>query len=271
MASATETVTPEIGSGHRPATTRGLACVVAVLGMMDRGNQALLAAVKQYGKAYNRFAEDPAFIRWDLDRQPVVPWAVQRDDSARGSASAPFVAITYSDFQCPHCRTLAEKLDEVQRKFPGRLRVVFRHFPLDRSCNPLTRTYLHAFSCQAARAAEAARRLGGDRAFWKMHDALFAHQAELDRQPYAQLAGQIGLDSARFISEMNSPRTWERVKAHIERSKPFDVSTTPAVFLNGRRVRVWRSTAFWEAVLAAPSSRPTSTAASAGATSRAAR
>ncbi len=247
---------PGVASWQRPAIGLALAVMVGVLGIQVRANRALQGQAAQFAAAYGKFANDPDFMRWDLRRQPVVPWSVQPDDSVRGPASAPHVVITYSDFQCPQCYALVKKLAEVEREFPRRLRVVYRHFPLDRSCNPQTTTYMHAFSCEAARAAEAARRLGGDEAFWKMHDALYAHRTELDAEPYVRLAGEIGLDPARFASAMKDPQTWQRVKAHAEGSTRFEVASTPAVFLDGRRVRLWGSMVFWKAVLSDPTSMP---------------
>jgi protein-disulfide isomerase len=147
--------------------------------------------------------------------------------------------------------------------------VVFRHFPLDHSCNPLIKAYMHAFSCQAARAAEAARELGGDEAFWKMHDALFAHASELDTRPYAKLAEEIGLDPERLLKEMAKPEVSARITSHVESSKAFKISSTPSVFLNGRRVRRGDAMPFWEAILSKSTSQPASRAAtSRAATSR---
>lgn len=214
-----------------------------------------------YEKAYRKIAEDPAYMLWAFERETPVEWSVRPDDSIRGSKSAPFVAITYADFQCPHCRDLAETLDEVHRRFPDRIAVVFRHYPLDRTCNPLVDTYQHAFSCQAARATEAARRLGGDEAFWKMHDAIFAHQGELDSRPYAKLARQTGLDVERFLQTMEEPGIVNRIQTHLDIAEKLKIKQTPRVFLNGRSLTSWKPMAFWEALLKNPNTQPASKAA----------
>lgn len=189
---------------------------------------------------------------WNLRRQHIVSWKVLPEDSVRGPKSAPFVAIVYSDFQCPECRDFAGRLEEARRRYPEQIRLVFRHYPLNHCCNSRTTTDMHLFSCQAAGAAEAARRLGGEEAFWKMHDALFAHQAELATELYAKLAEQIGLDAEQFLAEMNSPQTSQRIKAHVDSSARFKVRSTPTAFLNGRRLWRWESSAFWQDVIENP-------------------
>lgn len=243
---------------QRPVVTLLAMGVLCLLIVQVRVNHTLQRNVTQLAAVYHQIIDDPNYIRWDMDRQPMLPIRVEPDDSVRGPESAPYVVVTYGDFQCPQCKNLAVRLEEVRKAYPDRLRIVFRHFPLDRSCNPRTSTYMHAYSCQAALAGEAARLIGGNEAFWKMHDAIFAHQRELDERPYEKLAAQIGLDPVRFAAEMNGRRVWERLRAQIEGSSPFEVANTPAVFLNGRRVRQWDSMAFWHALLAATSSQPTS-------------
>jgi protein-disulfide isomerase/uncharacterized membrane protein len=243
---------------HRPATALVFGGVLAFLTMQIRLDQSLQAQTRKYAHAYQQFADDPEFMRWDLNRQPAIDFQMRPDDSVRGDKNAPFVLINYGDYQCPQCLVLHKRLETVRKKFPGRLCVVFRHFPLDHACNPLTNTYMHAYSCQAARAAEAARLLGGDRTFWKMHDLLFEHRNELDARPYVRLAGQVGLRAQQFKMEMESAKALERVHTHVESSKKFRVATTPSVFLNGRRVSRWQSMDFWNAVLSEPTSQPAS-------------
>jgi len=228
------------------------------VGILGGTAAALYGSQRHCTVALEELTEDPAFLLWDFKRQTPVPWSVLPDDSVRGPRSAPFVVITYGDFQCPLCRELAEQLEKVQRRYPDKLAVVFRHFPLDGSCNALVDSHMHAFSCEASLAAEAARLLGGDKAFWKMHDALFAQQDELDAWPYGDLAERIGLDRVLLLSMMDDPSTQQRIKAHIDAAKRHKVKSTPAVLLSGRRLRSWKSMAFWEAVLAGPASGPTS-------------
>jgi protein-disulfide isomerase len=61
-----------------------------------------------------------------------------------------------------HCALAHPVVNQVQRHFGGRMRLVFRHFPL---------TEVHPHAEIAAESAEFARAAG---LFWEMHDALFA-------------------------------------------------------------------------------------------------
>ncbi len=74
----------------------------------------------------------------------------------------------------------------------------------------------------------------------------------------AGIRGGFGLDRRRFMDEMNSDRSLQRVRAQIEGSEPFNVSKTPAVYVNGRSIRLI-SMPFWQAIIEGmPAGRSTS-------------
>src|SRR4026208_899639 len=75
----------------------------------------------------------------------------------RGGAKAAVTLEEYGDFQCAPCGRLYPVLKAAEHDYGDRLRVVFRHMPLQR----------HEHAPLAARAAEAAGLQGR---FWEMHD-----------------------------------------------------------------------------------------------------
>lgn len=181
------------------------------------------------------------------------------DDPVLGPPNAPHTVVVFSDFQCPACTRFAYVIGKVQQQLaasqaaragktgsPAELlayapfKIVFKHFPLNSDCNPYYRPTLvdlkHAYACDAAAAAEAARLLGGDEAFWKMHDLLFANRAMLAKNPYRALAQQVGLDPDRFDEVRKAPETLARVQADAAQAKAVGVASTPSIFLDGRRV-----------------------------------
>ncbi len=91
--------------------------------------------------------------------------------------------VEFGDFECPYCAGAAPVLRELVSSSEGRLRLVFRNFPLFE---------VHPHSLTAALAAESVAATGGEEAYWHMHDKLFAQQARLtdaDLQLYAKATG----------------------------------------------------------------------------------
>jgi len=106
-------------------------------------------------------------------------------------------------------------------RFGGRLRLVFRHFPLEDA---------HPHALQAALAAEAAAAQG---CFWQMHDLLFANQNRLASRQLQGYAATLGLDMARYVAEMDDQIYLQRVREHIDGARRSGVRATPGFFLDG--------------------------------------
>ena len=176
---------------------------------------------------------EPKFYRW-YRALPVN--AAATDLSAqhlhmKGPVGAPVMIVEYSDFSCAHCARAYRDLSRLLARRPNDVRLVFRHFPLDASCNPTMKDSLHPTACTAAMAAECAGEVGK---FWEFHDYLFEHRGPHD---YGQVATSLGLDSKRFQSCMDSGRGRAAVVRDIDDSRKLGVDSTPTLFINGRTVR----------------------------------
>jgi protein-disulfide isomerase/uncharacterized membrane protein len=152
------------------------------------------------------------------------------DDPLRGEANAKLRLVLFSDFECPACRRFALLVGNIREHHPE-LAVVFKHYPLGKACNPAVRRDLHPLSCDAACAAEAARRQGK---FWQFHDALFASKEKLEPDLLGKLAQEVGLDISRFDADRADPATKAKVEADIALGKKLKIKGTPTAFLNNR-------------------------------------
>lgn len=146
----------------------------------------------------------------------------------RGSQDAKVKIEVFEDLQCPYCRDYEAVLSEVERKYKGKVAIIYRHNPLQMHRNAMT----------AAQAAEAAGRRGK---FWQMIEVLFDKQQEWSKskQPeklFVRYARRIGLNQKRFRADMNSKTVKRRIELDKKRAASLDVLATPTVFLNGERL-----------------------------------
>lgn len=139
----------------------------------------------------------------------------------RGSDNASVTIVEFSDFQCPFCKRVTPTLDQILREYEGRVRVAFKHLPLD----------IHPMAMSAHLAAEAAHRQGR---FWDMYSRIFENQQELTPAQFERYAGEIGLDLERFRSDLASSELRQRVEADKELAGSLEVTGTPGFFVNGR-------------------------------------
>ena len=74
-----------------------------------------------------------------------------------GPANALVTLVEFSDFQCPYCKRAHATVEELVKRYPGKLRVVFKHQPLP----------FHQHALPAALFAMEARAQKGDKGFWE--------------------------------------------------------------------------------------------------------
>ncbi len=176
--------------------------------------------------------QHPEFYSWFFS-QPVIP-SMAGTGASVGAPAAAVTLVEFSDFQCGHCAKLHDALEELLPRERGRVRVVFRHFPLDASCNPKLTHSFHADACLAAIAAECAGEQGR---FWEYHGVLFDKQAQLGREYLIRYASDLGLDKERFITCLASDPPRLRVQHDIEDGQRAEIDSTPTIFLNDRRIK----------------------------------
>ena len=129
--------------------------------------------------------------------------------------------VTFSDFQCPHCRKTFKPLKRLRDHYGFTL--YYKHYPL---------RLAHKFAEGAARAAWAAQQQGK---FWPMHDTLFSHGDELQWASVKGYAKSIGLDIKRFIKDVQSKLAKQAVESDYQDGVDAGVDGTPTFFVNGRR------------------------------------
>ena len=146
---------------------------------------------------------------------------VNPTDHHLGASHAPVTVVEYGDFECPNCKQAAPAVKLLLARFPGRIRLVWRHFPLEE---------VHPHALHAALAAEVA---AGQGKFWPMHDLLFDNQRHLKLPQLRGYAERLELDMARYDADMADTVYLQRVREDIEGGSESGVRATPTFFMNG--------------------------------------
>ncbi len=145
---------------------------------------------------------------------------VEAKGPARGPQAAKVTIVEFSDFQCPFCGREAPVVDKLMKDYDGKVKLVFRHFPLD----------FHPF---AAKAAEAGACAGDQGKFWEMHDKMFGNQQKLAVDDLKGYAKSISLDPAKFDKCLDGGEKKAMVDADQKAGSAAGVNGTPAFFING--------------------------------------
>jgi len=166
----------------------------------------------------------------------------RENDWTRGNPDSGVTLIEYSDFQCPACASYFPILEKLVEDEGANFLFVYRHFPLTQS---------HPKAELAAQAAEAAGKQGK---FWEMHDLLFENQSEWSntfntRSKLAEYATELGLDTARFESDLESSDVKNKVSQNLNEARAIGFPGTPSFILNGEFIQSPQSLAEFKTLI----------------------
>jgi protein-disulfide isomerase len=139
-----------------------------------------------------------------------------------GPVNAPVSLVVFSDFQCPFCARFAlEALPGLERRFPGKLAVIVRHWPLSN----------HAWAYRAARAAECATQQDK---FREMHDGLFREQRSIGTKSFVAFARDAGIgDLGAFERCVSDDAPVQAIDRDIAEARAVGARGTPTLIVNG--------------------------------------
>ena len=171
-------------------------------------------------------AEGPELTDADIEKMKVarerVP-PVSAQNPSKGPADAKVTLQVFSDFECPFCVRVAPALSAVEERFRGRIRLVWRNYPLPS----------HVRARPAARAALEAFATGDAAKFWRMHDYLYSAQADLSDAGLGKAAQQLGLAPERVEQAAKADARYDQwINADMAAGDAAGIEGTPAVFIN---------------------------------------
>jgi len=154
-------------------------------------------------------------------------FTVTAQDHVRGDFEAPVTIVEYSDYQCPFCSRFHPTIKQILADYPGQVRWVYKHFPLDQ---------IHAQARPAAEASECVFEQKGNDGFWQFTDGLFENQSRLGNSLYKELAGQIGVNADQFTNCVSSRKYKDKVESDYQEGIKAGVRGTPGSFVNGQSI-----------------------------------
>ena len=151
---------------------------------------------------------------------------VPRTAPSKGPANAQVTIQLFSDFQCPFCSRVNPTLEQVEREYGNRVRIVWRDYPLP----------FHQNAMPAAIASREVFRQGGNAKFWAYHALLFQNQQDLSRATLERLAQQVGgINMQQFRAALDGNTHQAAVQADMDAVRQAGAQIgTPSSFINGR-------------------------------------
>jgi protein-disulfide isomerase/uncharacterized membrane protein len=183
----------------------------------------------------------------DLRDEPLRAIPAEAHTWTRGPKDAAQRLIFWGDYQEPGCKSV-DSLLKIYMASHKEVSLTFRHYPFNQDCNPKVPDRRFANACKAALAAEAAGSLGGNEAFWKMHDWLMARKGEFDDAALSAAAPGLGLDGAALLAAMQKDEVKAMVHDDVHAGDGFPtlrigvppgIFAIPTIFVNERYLPRW--------------------------------
>ena len=147
---------------------------------------------------------------------------------SHGPADAPVTVVEFSDLQCPHCKEAQPTLDKLMVEKPD-VRVVFQNFPLP----------MHDWAAKAAAYADCVGRTSNV-AFWKFIQSVYAAQSDITvanaDEKLTSFADGAGVKGTEMAACAAKPETTTRVERSETLGTFLNVTSTPTIFINGRKL-----------------------------------
>src|SRR5580658_1593502 len=147
---------------------------------------------------------------------------------SRGPKDAPVTIVEFGDLQCPACKTAQPAIEALVAAEPN-ARFVFQNFPLE----------MHNWAAKGAAYADCVGQASND-AFWKFVSKTYVSQADITAEnadeKLTALADGAGVKGADIAACAAAPDTKARVDASLTFGKSMEVTSTPTLFINGRRI-----------------------------------
>ena len=161
---------------------------------------------------------------------PVIEITVRPDVNLVGHVfgpdSAPVSVAVFSDFQCPYCAQAQGLITTILTEYPGRVRVLYRHLPLET---------IHPQAWAAAMASECA---ADQEDFAAFHDLLFARQDSLGLLSWHEYAVRAGVrDLAEFDHCVAGQQDTGVVERDVMLARELGVDITPTFIIGDKAYR----------------------------------
>ncbi len=158
---------------------------------------------------------------------------ISNADYYRGDANATVTIVEYADLQCPFCKQFHAELNQALKDYPGRVNVVFRHFPLSFHNN--ANTLSNAAECVGAQA--------GSSAFWSFVDAVYGSSTDVADWTDSDIAAlALPKDPAAYQTCMQAHTFQILIDAQAKAGETAGINGTPTSILinhrTGKRVQV---------------------------------
>lgn len=167
----------------------------------------------------------PSFEKGPLPGSPAEAKSELGAPPSLGPAGAKITITEFADYHCGFCKRVEPTIEQIIKKYPTQVRLVFRHYPL--SDTPGQGSFL------THEAAVCAQEQGK---FWEFHNGIFHLPGSPQPSDLKAIAQKVGLDGTKFDECLKSGRHQKFLQDEKKEGSGKGVDGTPTFFVNDKVV-----------------------------------
>lgn len=155
----------------------------------------------------------------------------------QGPKDAAVTIVEFADLECPACKAAQANVHQLMTDEP-KAKLIFANFPLEQ---------IHKWALLGAKYIDCLGRQNND-AVWKFIATTYEHQGEVNEQNAETMLKGYVKDSGGNPDEVAAcaakPDTEKRVRDSIAIGEKLNVTSTPTLFINGRKISGFNNTPY---------------------------
>ena len=140
-------------------------------------------------------------------------------DYSIGPDDAPVTVVEFFDYRCPHCRPALDIVSELPDRYNGKVRVVFKEFPI--------------LSPESRKASIAALAAGRQDKYMEMHQALMRSPSRFSDADIEKIAESVGLDMDQWREDIKDNTFETQIEATYTLAQTVGANATPTFVVGG--------------------------------------
>lgn len=173
---------------------------------------------------------------------------IQKGDSNQ----AKMTIVEFADFLCPHCKLAGPSIKSFVTS-RNDVQLIFKFYPLDSACNGVIKSETRGGArCLLAGATYCAEKL--HQKGWKMYEKIFEYQEDFSDNSswieiWSKVKSVVSEAEEKSITEcVQSEQTFEAIRQQAREGELANVSGTPTIFVNGKKLEFGQMPGVLEAV-----------------------
>jgi uncharacterized membrane protein/protein-disulfide isomerase len=201
-----------VGRHWRPAATMLLPLAVCVI------------AAGFFFPTYWEYRKAETPVNLQTGRTPEgLPWI--------GAENAELVITEFTDYMCFQCNKIHNYLRSLMNRYPGKIKLIHRHFPMDSRFNPNVKLPFHEGSGELALLSIFADSEGK---FWLVNDELYGQARRTNVIDVKAISDSLGMDRAISMKALYDKSNLRKLNRDIIAGMKLGISGTPSFVIEGK-------------------------------------